>query len=163
MMANVNDDDKAVAAGGLDPIESMDADALMAEVRRLRSANKALNRRATGADAPWQGRAMRAESMSKHYKESNWHNFERLCRAHDSLRDIYLALYEVRGLPLPKFHSVMDSRCDGRQGDGRQGDGERVWANVYLKSSGGMESECVVEAVRRFLAGTWLPIDFEYS
>ena len=131
----------------------MDADALRAEVLRLRNTNKVLNRRATGADSPWQGRAMRAESLMRHYKESSWFSFDRLCRAHDNLRDIYLALYEARGLPLPKLHSVMDSRCDGGEGSK-----ERVWANVFLTPWGGMRSECVVDAVRQSLAGTWVPV-----
>ena len=145
-----------MSTGKTDPALTMSRDELLAEVIRLRANNAELNRRVTEGDSKWQSKAVNAEAMSEHYRESRWNDFKRMGRAYDQLRQIYLALYEARGLPKPKFHSVMDWRFKAEPGDNRS-----VWANIYLTKSGGVNQERVVDAVKAYLNGTWEPIKSE--
>lgn len=124
---------------------------LKAEIDLLRKTNRSLNRRANQADSYWQSRAMKAELINEWGSDRWKQEFDRMMRAHDELREIYLLVCDAEGRRRPPFHSVMDCKFDGRFGDP-----PGVWANMYEwtdkgTATGPITSERILDAVRRVL------------
>jgi len=131
-------------------IDAMGEDELRSALKDLRGRYVLMHRRAQCAVPARERNGLRllAErwQQSAERRSKSWMNeFNRVCAGHAVFKDLYKAAAKKLGLPYGRYHSVMDSPFGGK-GDGK------IYANVYLTQSGGIETIDVAEAVKKAIA-----------
>ena len=111
-----------------------------------RETNRRLQRRVQAAEAPLQSQIDILRQERDAWKSQECSNWRRMIKAHAELGKVFMQLTHVYEYPQDgkHLHSVMD-------GTGEKQDGNKVYANCFLSSQGGMQSFHIVSEVNRLV------------
>lgn len=119
-----------------------DIEELEFEIEHLRKRNKELHRRLQQKESPWQSE-VNSLRLRLEWKEKSCHfSFNRMCSAHDEMKEIFKMIAPLYKIPCRSFHSVMDSNFNDRAAPG-------IWANVFTKRN--VESYRVIDIVKQLV------------